>query len=65
MTHSTELTEENDTLIEALTEACKVIDMLQAKLHAANVPCGEMDEILLSQAYSKIRRAVSKAEGRL
>jgi hypothetical protein len=54
----------DETLMDALKEACGVIDMLQGKLQAANVPCGEMDEILLSRAFSKIGAAISKIEGR-
>lgn len=56
--------ESDDALMDALKEACGVIDMLQSKLHAANVACGEMDQVLLSRAFSKIGAVISKVEGR-
>jgi hypothetical protein len=58
-TRDTNSAKEKDMLMSALKEACGVIDLLQTKLHAANVPCGDMDEIIISRAYYKIQKILS------
>jgi hypothetical protein len=55
-----DLSERVERLEGALREAASVVDMLLGRLADAGVPCGQMDEVILTIAREKFAAALSR-----